>query len=134
MIKKEVIVFIIVGATAVVIDYLSYRWMLVMLDGSVTSAKVLGFLSGTLFSYVVNRWWTFSHSNPLTGSLWRFGCLYTTTLVVNVSVNGVLLNLFTQQDKGVSIAFVIATTCSAALNFLGLKYFVFKNAKGASLS
>jgi putative flippase GtrA len=131
MIKKEAAAFILVGVTAVVVDYVGYETMSIRFGWDAAGAKVLGFFAGTFFSYAANRFWTFSHNESRSGSLWRFACLYSITLAVNVAVNSLFLILLAQLDESVFFAFLVATGCSAGLNFVGLKFFVFRNDKGA---
>jgi putative flippase GtrA len=157
MIKRELAIFLIVGTLTVMIDFLTYRGLVWAQLLSVDSAKGLGFLTGTLFAYFANRFWTFGHKNHIVGSIWRFIFLYTLTLSVNVLVNALLMtylpiqlpilldmlkevtqlvminqSLYEQagvilnKEMTIKIAFLVATITSAALNFVGMKFFVFK--------
>lgn len=126
MIRREIPVFLVVGALAVLSDFTVYRfltWAGVM----VHLAKAIGFLSGTAFAYFANRLWTFSHTQPTQGSGWRFILLYASTLTVNVQLNALVLNAFAGEKATIPLAFLTATATSAALNFLGLKFFVFRS-------
>lgn len=124
---KEIIRFLVVGFTTVAIDYLSYR-LLIPLGVGYALAKATSFIIGTLFAYFANRFWTFGgqESHPAPGSVLRFGVLYATTLLCNVAANSVLLAIFTGYALAIQGAFVAATAISATLNFLGMKYFVFR--------
>ena len=161
MIKRELAIFLIVGTLTVMIDFLTYRGLVWAQLLGVDSAKGLGFLTGTVFAYFANRFWTFGHKAHAVGSAWRFIILYSLTLVANVQVNSLLitclpiqlpvlldmlkaaiqlimidqpiyeevngmLNKLLHQEITIQIAFLIATITSAALNFIGMKLFVFK--------
>ena len=126
MIKRELGVFLTVGALTVLFDFLTYRGLVWTGWFSVDIAKALGFLTGTLFAYFANRIWTFGHLEHAPGSVWRFALLYTITLSANVLVNAGCLALFSAISIAIQAAFLIATGVSAALNFLGMKLFVFK--------
>jgi putative flippase GtrA len=125
--RKEVLRFLVVGFTTVAIDYLTYR-VLVTLGAAYSPAKATSFIVGTVFAYFANRFWTFGGhgTSPARGSVPRFAILYATTLLCNVAVNSVLLSVFSGYPFAIQGAFVVATGVSATLNFLGMKYLVFK--------
>jgi putative flippase GtrA len=161
MIRRELTIFLIVGILTAIIDFLTYRVLLWTQLLDLYSAKGLGFLTGTIFAYFANRFWTFSHNNHAAGSFWRFFVLYIITLSVNVLVNSALisylpiqlpvllgmllsiikltiinqssyedlqsmLNKLLNKEIVIEIAFLLTTITSAALNFIGMKLFVFK--------
>ncbi len=125
MIKRELAIFLIVGTLTVLIDFLTYRGLIAMTLG-IDTAKAIGFISGTVFAYFANRFWTFGSKPHAAGSLWRFIFLYAATLGANVVVNTAALALFGGVSTAIQIAFLLATATSASLNFLGMKLFVFK--------
>jgi len=118
--------FLVVGLLAVALDALTYR-----LYGGVlvtTWAKGLSFLTGTVFAYVANKWFTFRARRASVREGLRFGLLYACTLGLNVAVNGWVLQRWPEGVGPVSpvvAAFVVATGCSTVANFLGQKFFVF---------
>ena len=57
----------------------------------------------------------------------RFVILYSITLTANVIVNAAALQNLTNTVSSVQKAFLLATVVSALLNFLGMKFYVFKN-------
>lgn len=127
MIRRELSLFLIVGSLTVLIDFLVYRGLVLIDIMDVDTAKGIGFLTGTLFAYFANRFWTFGHQTYATGSVWRFVLLYFSTLMTNVTVNALALNALADAIVAVQIAFLLATAVSAILNFLGMKCFVFKS-------
>jgi putative flippase GtrA len=92
MIKRELAIFLIVGTLTVMIDFLTYRGLVWAQLLGVDSAKGLGFLTGTVFAYFANRFWTFGHKTHAVGSAWRFIILYSLTLATNVLVNAFLMS------------------------------------------
>jgi len=126
MIKRELTIFLIVGSLTVLVDYLSYHSLIWIDLMSIDIAKASGFIIGTVFAYIANRFWTFGHKIHAPGSLWRFAVLYTATLAANVFVNAQALVLLGDTVAVFQIAFLLATGVSATLNFLGMKLFVFK--------
>lgn len=126
MIRKELGIFLVVGCLTVLVDYLTYRglaWTDLM---TTNMAKGTSFIAGTVFAYFANQLWTFGHAKHAPGSAWKFILVYGVTLLVNISVNAIVLNRTATIRQSVQIAFVIATGLSAVLNFLGMKFFVFK--------
>ena len=127
MIKRELFIFLIIGSLTALIDFASYQCLVLLSLTTINLAKTLGFLSGTIFSYFANRLWTFNHQNHLLKSLWRFAVLYSCTLGANVLINFLTLDLLINITPfSTYIAFLVATATSAILNFVGMKFFVFK--------
>ena len=126
MMKRQFTIFLIVGGLTVLVDFICYRGLIGFQFMEVDLAKATGFLAGTLFAYFANRFWTFGRKPHLPGSAWRFAVLYATTLGVNVLINSFVLKMFADLDVALLFAFLLATGFSAGINFLGMKFFVFK--------
>ena len=126
MIKRELVIFLIVGASTVLVDFITYRGLIDFQVMEVDTAKATGFLVGTLFAYFANRFWTFGQKLHKPGSVWRFSALYASTLGANVLINALALKLLADMAIAFQLAFLLATSVSASLNFLGMKLFVFK--------
>ena len=123
--NSQLICFLIVGVLAVIIDYLIYQLFLWFAFGY-NNSKASGFIAGTIFSYFANRSYTFSQIKWVWGSALRFGILYSFTLGTNVLVNHILLITLVRFHLKVLIAFIFVTSLTASLNFLGMKFFVFR--------
>lgn len=126
MIRRELPIFLVVGVLAVLTDFVVYcsvAWT----DFDIHVAKAVGFISGTVFAYFANRIWTFSDARPVRSSALRFLLLYTLTLLANVQVNALALVLLSGWSGAMQIAFLAATGTSATLNFIGMKFFVFRS-------
>ena len=123
MMRRELARFLVVGSLTVLVDLLAYRGVLASGLASVAAAKAAGFLAGTMFAYFANRAWTFGHAASAPGSALRFALVYGATLLANVAVNAAMLT----QGAGTTPAFLAATAVSAALNFAGMKYLVFRS-------
>lgn len=132
MIRKELAVFLLVGGSTVLVDYAAYFLLWKHLGVQINWAKASSFLLGTVFAYFANKLWTFGHKEAAPGSGWRFALLYAGTLGANVLANGLALHVLAPLGLARQIAFVFATGLSATLNFLGMKFFVFRSANGAS--
>jgi putative flippase GtrA len=124
--KRELVVFLLVGSLTVLIDFLSYMGLVWNSLLQVNGAKTVGFFTGTLFAYYANRYWTFAKTEHAAGSCWRFVILYASTLGVNVISNSIALTAMSASKLAMPVAFIFATGLSATLNFIGMKFFVFK--------
>lgn len=127
MMKRQIKIFLIVGILTVLIDYIVYRGLVWSLPVHVDMAKAISFIVGTIFAYFANRSWTFQHQSPIKSSAIRFMMLYGLTLSINVGTNALCLMVFEPFNYKLVLAFLIATGLSALLNFIGMKFFVFKH-------
>lgn len=131
MIRRQLGIFLLVGFSTVAVDFVVYHALL-WLGMPVSIAKLLGFLTGTVFAYFANRRWTFQGSQPAGAQVLRFATLYGGTLACNVGVNAAMLRIaahvFDSPGMGINLAFCVATGVSAALNFIGMKWWVFRTA------
>ena len=129
LLEYEVARFLIVGGTTVLIDLICY-FILIYIGFDTFLSKGVSFSVGTVFAYFANRNYTFQSSM---GGFFRFTVftlLYLSTLVVNVASNEIILKFTSHINGSLMIAFLIATSLSATLNFTGMKYIVFKAKKG----
>lgn len=123
--RGELARFLLVGITSVVIDFAVYRGLLALAI-AVHPAKTAGYIAGAVFGYFANRSFTFR-----VGAQWRqrellsFIAVYLIALGANVVVNSLVLAVLGRGEIALASAFVAATGVSAAMNFVGLKLFVF---------
>jgi len=125
-ITGELARFLIVGVTAVCIDYAGYR-LCMALGWPIGNAKAAGYVAGAVFGYFANRFFTF---RVATAWHWsetaRFVGVYLTSLLANVGVNALVLALLGRSEAAIALAFLAATGTSTALNFIGMKFLVFR--------
>lgn len=136
MLKRELSIFLIVGLLTVAIDFLIYRGFIYVEPfglANINLAKGSSFISGAIFAYFANRFWTFKEQTTSAGNVYRFVLVYIFGLIANIGVNHLCLARFTRLeiplDASLFIAFIVATGVSAALNFIGMKFFVFTDQK-----
>jgi putative flippase GtrA len=122
---KQSINFLLIGLVTVLVDYSTYR-SLIFFEYNISIAKSIGFALGTIFSFIANRNITFNVKNNFFGHLIKFSMLYFTSMMFNLFVNSISLGLFKNSNLKVQISFILATITSATINFVGMKYFVFK--------
>ncbi len=128
MIRRELCLFCVFGALTVLIDYLTYHGLSSSQHLPLGIAKGVGFIAGTVFAYFVNRFWTFGGKHHKGGGVVRFSLLYALTLLTNIGINELAFVALNTLEGFVQIAFLIATVVSATMNFIGMKFFVFKAA------
>ena len=116
--------FLVVGFSFVALDYIVYLSLL-RLWFTVDVAKSIGFLTASVFTHVVNKSWTFESTGVMrlqSDSV----VLYAVSMSVNVSINHYMLQNVGDMNIGFELSYIIATSCSATLNFVGMKFFVFQ--------
>ncbi len=123
--KKEFFNFVVIGFLTVLIDSSVYTLILKMAS-NFSFAKTFGFVSGTFFSFFANRNFTFKIQNSIWIQIYKFALLYSGSLMINVIINNMALNYFSGTNYRIKLAFTTATFSSALINFIGMKYFVFK--------
>ena len=117
----ELLRFIVAGCCSVLTDCFVY-WLLVQFEVEVSISKLVSFVIGSFIGFVINKLWTFESKGQLRSEIFKYVLLYTTTIILNVLSNKVVLDL-TQMWW---FAFLFATAVSTVANFLGLKFFVFR--------
>ena len=128
LLEYEVARFLIVGGTTVLIDLICY-FILIYIGFDTSLSKGVSFSVGTVFAYFANRNYTFQSSMGGFVRFTVFTLLYLSTLLVNVASNEIILKFTSHINGSLMISFLIATSLSATLNFIGMKYIVFKGKK-----
>ena len=126
--NKELLKYIFVGLSTVLIDFLIYRFLIKFIV--IYLAKTISFLSGTFFSYQLNRTWTFKSGKKTLSQFIKYLIIHITSLVLNVFINSLLLNTFSKNYfLSYEVSFLIATLTSATYNFLFIKIFIFNDTR-----
>ena len=126
--NKELLKYFFVGLSTVLIDFLIYKFLIKFIV--IYLAKTISFLSGTFFSYQLNRTWTFKSGKLKLSQFIKYLIIHITSLVLNVFINSLLLNTFSKNYfLSYEVSFLIATLTSATYNFLFIKKFIFNNTR-----
>ena len=126
--NKELLKYIFVGLSTVLIDFLIYKFLIKFIV--IYLAKTISFLSGTFFSYQLNRTWTFKSGKKTLSQFIKYLIIHITSLVLNVFINSLLLNTFSKNYfLSYEVSFLIATLTTAVYNFFFIKKFIFKNTR-----
>ena len=123
-INNKIIRFLFVGSMTVLIDFLVYGCL--FLSGmSITNSKLIGFITGTIFAYFMNKNITFKSNKTSLTIFIFFIILYTISLCLNVFTNNLFLDLLNFINYSFIFAFCIATIFSATLNYVIMNFFLF---------
>ena len=118
---REIVLFVFIGGCSTAIDFILY--LLFLNAVNVVIAKGASMIAASVFSYVLNKTLTFRvRKKTDTGMVVRFYIVFVLNLIANVSVNWLFYSLL--QAK--LVPFILATAAGMAVNFLGQKYFVFR--------
>jgi putative flippase GtrA len=154
VVVKQITKFFIIGVTAVLVDLVIYYFATTLLDYLnvlapayvINISKSFGFLFGSMYTYYLNKRWTWRNNDRANNVLrGKFALIYTISFAFNVGINHYTLaylpdtffsiNFFTQASQPSTlltfqgdkiIAFFTATLFSAVFNFVGQKFWVFK--------
>jgi polyisoprenyl-phosphate glycosyltransferase len=116
--------FLIVGITSVAIDFVIYL-LLLFLGFETDLAKAVSFINGAIFAYFANRGFTFQSKRKDFSGFFMFSTLYILSLMINVTMNELVLSLLGRTKLIIIFAFLIATGLSATINYVGMKNFIF---------
>lgn len=126
--KKQVVKFGLVGITSSAIDLIVYSTFFYVFGIIPSISKGVGFVSGSIFGFIVNRSWTFKSNRSVKASVVPYAVLYLVSLGLNIATNsGILFVLGKDSFLAFASAFVVATGVAATTNFLGLKFIVFSH-------
>lgn len=134
--RDEFFRYLVAGLSAVGADLLTYKLLLDLIGPSL--AKAASFVAGTCVAYSLNKFWTFKKSGHSWPELGRFGGLYSFSLICNVAVNKIVLVVIEYQIPPLQpeyikfkLAWLCATGTSTILNYIGQKFWVFKQSNTA---
>ena len=126
MIRREFGLFSLNGLIAVLIAYWIYK-ELVSAGVIVELANGLAYLSGMFYGFFANKRLTFrNRRNASVRQVSRYILLHGVTLAINIAVNSFMLSIYHNAPEGLLMSFLTAISISTVLNFIGLKYWVFK--------
>lgn len=129
--RKQVMRFLLVGGSSVVVDLLCYAILLGRLDR--VSAKGIAYAAGVLFGYAGNKLWTFESRRKSFSEPAIYVLVYAVTLLINIGINSSVCDLVSpwiRSDRASQLfAFFVATGVTTVLNFLGLKYIAFRQSQ-----
>jgi putative flippase GtrA len=120
--KGQLLRFLVNGLASVAIDACVYS-LLLGANLARPFAKGASYLSGMLFGFFGNKYWTFSTRKVSASEPIAYGLVYALTFAQNITTNSLILS----WTGSPAIAFLTATGLSTVLNFIGLKWIVFRS-------
>lgn len=117
--------FTVTGGLTVALDAVVYA-SLVRLGVPIDGSKALGLIAATIFAYFVNRFWAFNDARASSARVLSFLSLYASAIVLNVVVNKLSIHALSQSSWGLIVSWFLATGSSSVLNYVGMRYFVFR--------
>lgn len=125
--------FALIGGFCALLDYGTYTGERALgMDSSpwVNIARAISFIVGTTTAYFLNRKFTFSAGRrDGKGQVGSFVLLYAVTFFVAVGVNALMLTVLPESTWQATVAWVISQGTATAINFVMLKWVVFREPK-----
>jgi len=137
-------IFFVIGCSAVALDFVVYNYVLDWLCpgcadettfkkyflnfNSADLAKSAGFMCGSVYTYYMNKRFTWKKKDRSNRRLARFFALYFISFIMNILGNKWALSWSDELVPFIKIkdaAFLFATGLSVVINFLGQKLWVF---------
>ena len=125
--RGQVARYLVAGGSAVVVDFILYRGIMWMFDLKML-AKAVGYIGGTIYSFYVNRSFTFKRDSSNREQVISYLFSYVVSMFLNTGINQTGLFLLGTGELGINFSFMTAAVTSAAFNFVCMKRFVFKRA------
>lgn len=120
----RLIKFAVTGIAGSILDFLAFNLVL-LLSGNPVISRGVGYVFGTLWAFFVNRSWVFNSKNGIS-SLVPFLLLYGSSGLVAVAIQSLL------ATSGIFLAYLISLLVASVMNFLGMRFLVFRGSSNAS--
>jgi hypothetical protein len=119
--EYQILVFLFIGGLATIIDFVIYNYLFTFF--SINISKLISMLSSSLFSYFMNKIFTFNKGRNYNQKyLIKFYIIFLLNLLTNIFVNYYVYKLTSVK----LLAFILATLFGMIVNFIGQKFYVFK--------
>lgn len=122
--QRQFIRFIVIGVLSTIVNYLFFFILYKYYSVYYILASAIGFLSGVIAGYSLNKSWTFEITTNQDRYFYKYLVVYFTSLLLSVMILKVLVSGFLLSPELANIITIGVTTCT---NFLGVKYLVFKS-------
>lgn len=122
---KRLIRFSLTGVAGTLLDFAVFT-MALGFTGNSAISRALGYACGTIWAFLINRSWVFNSTSGLS-RLFPFLLLYFTTGTIAVAIQA-SFELVAMPRFGVFVAYGLSLTVASTINFLGMRYLVFKQA------
>lgn len=121
--KKQLVRFLVVGASSTALNYLVFFILFSFLEFSYLLASALGFIAGVLLGYSLNKFWTFAVKEHCIKEFLKYLGVYGFSLLLSLVVLAFLVENLSLDARLANIMVIMITT---VVNFSGVKLLVFK--------
>ena len=119
--EYQILIFLFIGGLATIVDFIIYSYLLTFF--SINISKLISMLSSSLFSYFMNKIFTFNKGKNYNSKyLLKYYIVFLLNLLNNIFVNYYIYKWTSMK----SLAFILATLFGMIVNFIGQKFYVFK--------
>lgn len=116
--------FLVVGGSSTLLDFVIYMLLSTKVD--ITISKCISMSISSIYSFFINKNWTFSDSEKITIVL---ALKYILCVLINIGVNTLVNTLTFSITNNKIISFIIATGFAMIVNFVIQKEVVFRGGK-----
>lgn len=116
--------FLITGGSSTLLDFIIYMLLSTKVD--ITISKCISMSISSIYSFFINKNWTFSDSEKTTIVL---ALKYILCVLINIGVNTLVNALTFSITNNKIISFIIATGIAMIVNFVIQKELVFRGGK-----
>ena len=116
--------FLVVGGSSTLLDFVIYMLLSTKVD--ITISKCISMSISSIYSFFINKNWTFSDSEKITIVL---ALKYILCVLINIGVNTLVNTLTFSITNNKIISFIIATGIAMIVNFVIQKELVFRGGK-----
>jgi len=134
--SKQFVVFLLVGGTAALVNFFSGALVRAYWTSypAYVAGVTLGFVLGTVVSFILNRRFTFKTSDQaMTSEAFRFAVVALGAVLVSVAVASVVLWTWELVDRVLvtraqveTLGHICAIGLCTVYNFLAMKFFAFR--------
>ncbi|UZN48974.1 GtrA family protein [Cupriavidus cauae] len=121
--------YLLVGASNSVLGFAAIWLALRGLDWHPAAANAAGYAVGFLWSFALNRRWTFAHRGHVPASLWRFGTVCVLGYLANLATVLALSNVLAPRSLLAQLGGMAVYT---GLTYLGARHWAFRGHVGCT--
>ena len=123
MISNQFFKFIVIGILSTLVNYSLFYILYNFASMNYILAASLGFIFGVFFGYKFNKNWTFDVTEKNENFIKKYCIVYIISLLAGLGLLYLLVECLNFIAEIANIFMIGFTTC---LNFVGIKYWVFK--------
>lgn len=123
MLIKQSFRYLAVGGLATALNYFIFYVLLHFFDVNYLISSASGFIISVMAGYLFNKKWTFNDNNKDLLIVLKYFGMYGFSLLLSLFLLKISVEVFLFSPELGNIFSIVVTTC---VNFMGLKYLVFK--------